>query len=98
MNTNQSVSHGTLRRQDLIPAFLTAIRDTPEYEQMIAAPFGPIPAWVEDEGDDCEWWESEEAGFLLEELFDALDSYAPDGYYFGAHPGDGSDFGFWQSE
>jgi len=29
---------------------------------------------------------------------DALNEYAPDGYYFGAIEGDGSDFGFWAIE
>ena len=35
---------------------------------------------------------------LVESLFNILDSIAPDGTYFGAHPGDGSDFGFWPYE
>ena len=29
----ESISHGTMRTQDLIPAFLDVIRDTPEYVQ-----------------------------------------------------------------
>ena len=88
----------THRKQDLLPAFLEAIRAyaPAEYAQMVVAPFGPIPAWVYDEGDDCEWWDSEIAAFRLEEMFDVLNDHAPEGYYFGAHEGDGSDFGFWE--
>lgn len=37
----------------------------------------------------------ERAGDLIEALTDALGEYAPPYCYFGAHEGDGSDFGFW---
>ena len=92
-----TIIHGTFRPADLIPAFLDAVSEyaPAEYAALIAAPFGPIPAYVLDEGDDSEWWDSEDAGYLLEELFEILEACAPDGAYFGAHEGDGSDFGFW---
>lgn len=35
---------------------------------------------------------------LWEELVPLLEEYVPDGMYFGAHPGDGSDYGFWRNE
>jgi hypothetical protein len=35
---------------------------------------------------------------LLERLFDEMQTIAPEGHYFGAHEGDGSDFGFWPAE
>jgi hypothetical protein len=95
-----TVSHGTMRSQDLIPAFLDALAevDPNGYAQMMSAAFGPVPAHVWDEGDSSDWWDSEDAHYLLESLFDALDGAAPEGHYFGAHPGDGSDFGFWQCD
>lgn len=94
-NLDQSASHGTMRRQDLIPVFLNVIRETPEYIQYMAADIPPAHA---NEDDQADWWDSEEAMELLDELFTILDNYAPGGYYFGAHPGDGSDYGYWKAE
>lgn len=80
-----------MRPQDLIPVFMDVLRDTPEYVQLMHS----IPAHAsEDDNDD--WWRSEEAALLLESLFDTLDSYAPEGHYFGTHPGDGSDYAYWK--
>lgn len=95
-----TVCHGTMRPQDLIPAFMAAVAnvDPPAYEQMVTAPFPPVPAYVYDEGDNCPWWDSEDAMCVLEALTEALEAAAPEGYYFGAHPGDGSDFGYWEME
>lgn len=86
-----TVIHATHRNCDLIPAFLEVLKDTPEYLQL--AHIVPSSA-MEDEYDS--WWESDDAMFLVTDLFDTLDGYAPEGYYFGAIEGDGSDFGFWK--
>jgi len=96
-----TISHGTLRMQDLIPAFLDVLRiHNPEAYQQIVIPgagFSSFPSHArEDEGD--EWWDSDDAVWLLGELFDSLNELAPEGHYFGANPGDGSDFGFWANE
>jgi hypothetical protein len=95
-----TISRGTLRPQDLIPALLNALRTAgPDaYAQTVMGPFGAVPSYVFDEGDDSEWWVSEAASDLIAQLEDALNEAAPEGYYFGAHPGDGSDFGFWEVE
>jgi len=95
-----SASSGTFRNQDRIQTLLNAVRNyAPDhYTGFISLPFGPVPAYVLDEGDSSEWWDSEEADDLLSSLIDVLDSVAPDGCYFGSHPGNPSDLGFWLYE
>jgi hypothetical protein len=94
-----TVIHGTLRNQDLLPALLDTLRHVwPEaYEGTLAASFGAIPSYA-SEDDTNDWWNSEDAYSLSTQLFDALDECAPAGCYFGAHPGDGSDYGYWPDE
>jgi hypothetical protein len=91
---------GTMRPQDLIPCFLEAVSEfaPAHYEGLMVLAFGPIPAYVQDEGDSSEWWESESAAGLLESLIDILDEHAPEECYFGTHPDNDSDFGWWKHE
>jgi len=87
---------GTFRPQDLLPAFVNLIDFVaPAVSAQIMVNGGAIPAYA-GEDDDHPWWESEDCQFCIEEMFDTLNDYAPEGYYFGAHPGNGSDFGFWE--
>jgi hypothetical protein len=94
---NESISHGTHRTQDLIPRFLAVLEGLAPAAQCVQY------CMLENSyyksalvlGDSCNWWGSEDALELLEDLTDELNSYAPPGFYFGCHPGDGSDFGFW---
>lgn len=92
------ISSGTLRPQDLIPAYLRALRELfpAAYEQVVmpGCGFSAFPSYAQEDR-DSDWWRSEAADSLLESLSDILSENAPDGYYFGAHWGDGACFGFW---
>ena len=100
--TPGTISHGTLRTEDLLEAFAG------ELQHHIAR---NAERWCSDEGrrerdrlmdligaagevDP----DSEDAQEILEAIVDELQVFAPDGHYFGAHPGDGSDFGYWPIE
>src|ERR1700722_4400848 len=88
-----SVISATLREQDLIPAF-EGVLDVAgvEYDRPTSVDKLLLGQSLTDK-------EGEEAGFYLNEtLFDLLNEVAPEGTYFGSHPGDGADFGFWESE
>jgi hypothetical protein len=85
-----TVSHGTMQPRDLIPAFVAILE---HYKPEIARE--RLKEWTEIQNEqEQDIMESE----LVDRLFDDLDRLAPDGYYFGAHPGDGSDYGYWQFE
>jgi len=88
---NCSVIRGTLRAQDLIPAFLDVIKDIPEN----LSPTPAVPSYALED-DSSEWWNEDACLHLLHEtLMDLLNLYAPEGYYFGSHSGNSSDFGYW---
>jgi hypothetical protein len=72
-----SISTGTLRTEDLIPAFRAALEATGN-QGALALHETPV-----DERDE------------LATLEIALQEACPPFVYFGAHPGDGADFGFW---
>jgi hypothetical protein len=81
-----SISTGTMRPEDLI--------DTFEHE------LGWLGFDLEKlAGIKEECYQDKEEGeqFYLDELFDLLNEKAPAYCFFGAHPGDGTDFGFWVS-
>ena len=53
---------------------------------------------IENVYDECRMADDNMAEIFTEHLLDLedrLEALAPEGYYFGAHTGDGSDFGFW---
>lgn len=91
------VIEGTMRPQDLIPEFLAVLDDLDhERHDAILRDYPKALTTSYMGGSWDEWCDSEDAGYMLEELFDALEEYAPDGCYFGAIEGDGSCYGFWR--
>jgi hypothetical protein len=92
-----SVSSGTLRPQDLAAAFLAEIdrlrleisddlrKDAESLARGCGRPVSDYPL-------------PEDADEIVAELAEILDSAANPGWFFGAHPGDGADFGFWPVE
>ena len=100
-----SISHGTLRNIDLIQACTRELEwltqagrndRTTAQTQLIADGYEWVSQNADHEGGYADHFCNGDE--LLGELSDALQVFAPDGAYFGMHPGDGSDIGFWPSE
>lgn len=91
-----SISHGTLRAEDLIPCFVDWLEEFCRKHPAVVEFRKKQEEWEKGDDLETEWYDSEEADYFLHEtLFPALEEYAPDYCYFGATEGDGSDFGFW---
>jgi hypothetical protein len=89
-----SVSHATMRHEDLIPSFLWEL----EHQTPTKRAHLKLAREIRKRMDADDYFESEDSDFDLEALFDALDAYAPAYFYFGSHPGDGADYGYWLSD
>jgi hypothetical protein len=97
-----TVSHATLRPEDLIPAFSSKLRelagenfencaDDDDRANVLA-----LLSFAEDFS--LGTLTVEQVGDLTNDLLDALDRFAPEGWYFGTLEGDGADFGFWRGD
>ena len=84
-----TVSHGTMRNEDLLSSFARELeRLTTDYRTRSELEL------IQD-ADAVTDFDSEHASEIVQALFNALDDHSPEDCYFGAHEGDGSDFGFW---
>ena len=98
-----SISHGTMREEDLIPVFLDTLEELDperavgfkEVADLDIIESNEYGVCYNDEDDIGGLSSQELALHILDDLFTALDEYAPPYCYFGAHPGDGADYGFW---
>jgi hypothetical protein len=91
---NVSLSEATMRPEDLMPCFIYAIRQIDPDNKPLMDSMDKLEQDIEKEG----YFDTEDCSWDLDYLFDTLNELAPDGYYFGSHPGDGSDYGFWECE
>lgn len=99
-----TVSAGTLRTSDLIGAFMDVLRELDPDQAGAWSENERIYRNATDGtyDNDPEYYTADEvfalasrADDFLIDLQDKLNELAPDGYRFGAHEGDGADFGFW---
>ena len=96
-----TVIHGTLKNADLLKAFsgelekISQNTQDPKYSSLVDAakeilqsidPQDPLDSIPEDK--------QEQASEVVNDLIDALNDHAPEGYYFGTLEGDASDFGW----
>lgn len=96
-----TISHGTMIPEQLIISFLWELKELwPERQRELEAEYQDVVDWIKN-NPDCPYWYdapehiAEDGEWLLMELDEALGECAPELCYFGAHVGDGSDFGFW---
>lgn len=88
-----SISHGTMRTEDLLPLFARELGTLARRNRLSGFYRSLLrdARLIEKSGK----WSSGDAIHVLDELFESLDDFAPMYCRFGAHEGDGSDYGFW---
>lgn len=103
-----SISHGTLRNEDLLDTFASELeyhvqRNKPELKgrlrdlgQLIRLARKAIANEALTEADQSKT-DDIDSPELVNDLIDAIETFSPPYCYFGTHEGDGSDFGFWPS-
>ena len=90
-----TVSSCTMREEDLIPSFLSELSSMRPLRREHRTLIRQIKRAMRK----ADYYGSDSASFdLNESLFDALNEYCLPYFYFGSHPGDGADYGYWLSE
>jgi len=94
-----SISHGTLRAQDLFDAFLHEAKQRfPKHQTVkdaLEAALDTVTEYGDDETVRYSVHYSENFAELVNELQELLDTELHPFWHFGSHEGDGSDFGYW---
>lgn len=100
-----SISHGTLRTQDLLPCFLRELEslDIDAFNSFVLEEFPLIGVsevynHLQAMQDIDEFWHSEETIEILFNTMDRINEMIDPDLYFGTLEGDASDFGYWPVE
>lgn len=102
-----TVIHGTLQPEDLLRATIEVLEklDADRASKIRKQYPDVFGIFLKSHGERSPAFQSkevlhilEEASWCFEEICNELDQIAPEGTFFGSHPGDGSDFGFWPVE
>lgn len=98
-----SVSSGTMICEDVFGACIDMLWELDaKRAKEIQADWDIVPqscTFIEDDHDETICVDCQEARSIIlnEDLWDALNEHAAPYCYFGAHEGDGADYGFWVS-
>jgi hypothetical protein len=94
-----SISSGTMRTEDLLSSFADELENC---FRLNLCDLDKEPLHYRERLQRLMWdarevtnFDSEKTSDIVDELFEALNAFAPPYCYFGAHPGDGADYGFW---
>ena len=92
------VSEGTLDPEDQILSLYTALCYFADLTAKDYILIKDTADWLEPNKNDPAFdrkAHSQDASWILEELYQALDRHAPENCYFGSHWGDNALIGFW---
>jgi len=91
-----TVIHGSMRTEDLIHIFMATLKvhRHPSWLKFYNENIKTIKAIQENDFIPQEL-DMEANDFLMEDLFPAMDELSPKNHFFGSHPGNGSDYGYW---
>lgn len=90
-----TISHATLRTEDLLTAFADELEYQVQRNAELPLKHRQAQIGLVNDAREVTDFDSEDASELIHELEAALNEYAAPYCYFGAHEGDGSDFGYW---
>jgi hypothetical protein len=90
-----TVSHATLQDFAIALAIHESIDFANSYRNAGIDMPDPYEGFDGFDGDDPFWDSGESSYYVNETLFPLMGEHAPPYCYFGSHPGDGSDIGFW---